>query len=411
MPHLLTQAQQKEQVADLSLYVDPSASTMTGTNTSAVTKKLIDSGGGFSSLKPRQVVVNTTDHTATIIDYVEDDTTLVLKNHIFTATSKGYSIDNNAGTSGDKFKYPQSAMEAVPETIGFYLHVYLADGTYSEIGTSDIVLGRATVSDAFLYINKKMAAGGRIIIEGNTTTPANVHFNGTTPSAAAGVLIQNAQKVEVGGLKVSNCTYGITAEENSSFRLYDVIATDCTYGISLFDDSDGQGWRLISGQSGTGNTYGVYMERGYFYVSDESVGSSSSSLRYNGYNIYLKTSRIKVIGNATANVNLSDSTNQGVFATEGSSLEFDRITVDSAGAAGIEITFESSGSVANSTISNNTAQGILAFNNSVIYSDTNTGAGSTYGLSAQNGSVISKNSTQPTGTVSNEQTVNGGAIY
>jgi len=409
---LLTQNQKKAQVADLSLYVDNSQSTMTGTNTSVVSNKLIDSSADFSTLKPHQVVVNTSDHTATIIDYVENDTTIVLKENIFTATPKGYSVDNHTGASSDKFKYPQSTMESVPANIDFYLHVYIADGTYSEISASDIDTIRGSFGKAFLFINKRMNAGGRIVVEGNTTTPANVLFNGTTPSAAVGVLVQDTQKVEVKGLKVTNCTHGIGVVENSFLTVSDTITNSNNNGFTVYMYSYVLASRIISGESGVKNTYGILMESSTFNIDDSGSGANSSSLRYNTDNINAYSSTVAVTGNATANVNLSDSTNWGVILRTCNTAILDRVIIDSASSGGaIQVNYEGNLSISNSVISNNSTRGITAYSNSFVYSSNNTGAGQSYGLVAQHGSVILKNGTQPTGTTSNEQTSTGGAIY
>jgi hypothetical protein len=78
--------QTRRRVSSLTLYVDNSAGTTTGTNTSTTANKLVDSGASFlSNVKPNQVVINTSDSTSSVVDYVESDTTVVLKDNIFTS--------------------------------------------------------------------------------------------------------------------------------------------------------------------------------------------------------------------------------------------------------------------------------------------------------------------------------------
>jgi len=413
MLHFLTRKQRKEQVASLSLYVDPASSTMTGTNTSTATNKLIDSGADFSTLKPRQLVVNTTDHTASIIDYVESSTTLVLRDDIFQSTSKGYSIDNNEGTESDKFKYPQSAMECIPSTVDFNVNVFLADGTYSEVGNSNVLLSRSTTfMKIMLYINKRVTANGRIVIIGNTTTPANVHFDGTTLSANFGILVQRSKGVTVRGLKVTNCVTGISIEEGATLTFNFIITNDNDYGISLYSGSYGLCWKITSGASGAGNMYyGVYCMDSIFYIADENSGSESSSLRYNGTNnVHSVHSNVKIYGNATLKVNLSNS-NYNVNVGGNSYGIIQYCTIDNATVNGIVATNNSYCGIQNSNVSNNSSWGITSAGNSHVYSGTNTGSGNGYGIVATYGSIIQKSGTQPSGTSGNELTGSGGAIY
>jgi len=411
MQHLLVRAQQKEKVTSLDLYVDASQTTTTGTNTSVVSGKLVDSTADFRSLKPHQVVVNTTDGTATVVDYAENRTTLVLKNHIFTATSKAYSIDDHTGSSSDKFKYPQSALEAMPSTIGIISRVYIADGTYNVMGTTDVICNRGDVTKAILYVNKSFTAGGRIDIIGNVSTPANVAFNGTTPSSNAGVFVQGSQKIEVEGIKVTNCVHGITAQEKSSVEVFDTITNSNTYGLSVFSQSVMDCFRVISGESGAGNSYGAYLEDSNCYIADSASGANSSSLRYNTTNnIYAVFSRLRALGNVTANVNLSNATGWGVIASRGSTVDFDYVTIDSSGAGGFQATYESNASLRDSVVSNNTTWGISADLNSYVNSRDMSGAGNDYGLVSELGSVVQKVGTQPTGVSGNELTATGGTI-
>lgn len=75
----------------------PGLSVTSRTNTSVTARKLVDSSGNFTSsnVTVGARVRNTTDGTSTIVANIDSTTTLSLGAHIFTATSKAYSIDND----------------------------------------------------------------------------------------------------------------------------------------------------------------------------------------------------------------------------------------------------------------------------------------------------------------------------
>lgn len=80
-----------------------------GTATSTVTSKLVDTSSDFSTVRPGFIVYNTTDGTSTIVKKVEDANTLVLADDI-VASGESYvvyfkNINEGAvlyvGTGGD----------------------------------------------------------------------------------------------------------------------------------------------------------------------------------------------------------------------------------------------------------------------------------------------------------------------
>jgi len=76
----------------------PNANRTTGTNTSAATDKLIDSGATFTaSVNEGDVVANTTAGTYSTVVSVDSDIQLTLEDDIFTSTSQAYSVDGGFG--------------------------------------------------------------------------------------------------------------------------------------------------------------------------------------------------------------------------------------------------------------------------------------------------------------------------
>lgn len=80
-----------------------------GSATSTVTDKLVDTAADFGTVRPGYVVYNTTDSTSTVVKKVEDDNTLVLADDI-VASGESYvvyfkNINEGAvlyvGTGGD----------------------------------------------------------------------------------------------------------------------------------------------------------------------------------------------------------------------------------------------------------------------------------------------------------------------
>ena len=69
-----------------------------GTNTSATTDKLIDSGATFvtDSVQVGDAVRNDTDGTVTTVSAVDSETQLALDSDIFTAGSKAYYVGDAA---------------------------------------------------------------------------------------------------------------------------------------------------------------------------------------------------------------------------------------------------------------------------------------------------------------------------
>jgi hypothetical protein len=70
------------------------AQVTSGTNTSAVANKLVNSSATFitANVKPQDIVYNITDSTAATVLAVDNQTTLTLNANIFTAGSKAYII-------------------------------------------------------------------------------------------------------------------------------------------------------------------------------------------------------------------------------------------------------------------------------------------------------------------------------
>ena len=68
----------------------PNSSNISGTNTSTVASKLVDSAGPFdvADLKKGAIVVNTSDSTIALVTEVDSATTLSLSADIFTAYPK-----------------------------------------------------------------------------------------------------------------------------------------------------------------------------------------------------------------------------------------------------------------------------------------------------------------------------------
>ena len=72
----------------------PNSSNISGTNTSTVANKLVDSAGPFNvaDLKKGAIVVNTSDSTIALVTEVDSATTLSLSADIFTADPKDYVV-------------------------------------------------------------------------------------------------------------------------------------------------------------------------------------------------------------------------------------------------------------------------------------------------------------------------------
>ena len=73
-----------------------------GTNTSAVTNKLVMSTATFltSGVKSGDIVYNNTDLSGATVDNDESETTNILNADIFTATSKSFTVYQSGTTSG-----------------------------------------------------------------------------------------------------------------------------------------------------------------------------------------------------------------------------------------------------------------------------------------------------------------------
>ena len=96
---------------NIDAYPDPSRVATSGTNTSATTNKLVDSGASFSTtVEAGYIVENSTDGSYAIVEAVDSDTQLSLSANIFAAGSKDYIIYSQVakepcvifiGTGGD----------------------------------------------------------------------------------------------------------------------------------------------------------------------------------------------------------------------------------------------------------------------------------------------------------------------
>ncbi len=78
------------------------AVTTSGTNTSATSNKLVDSGATFQTSKVQigDIVYNTTDSSTTYVTNVDSETVLSLNNDIFAAGSKDYVIYSGNQNNG-----------------------------------------------------------------------------------------------------------------------------------------------------------------------------------------------------------------------------------------------------------------------------------------------------------------------
>lgn len=97
------------------------------------------------------------------------------------------------GSSGSPYLTMAKALSVLPRVINKDHTIHIADGTYAEA----------------VVIEDYMSSGGRIILSGNTTTPANVNFTGTTSRTRRGqtistiVLVTGRVSVELEGIRAN----------------------------------------------------------------------------------------------------------------------------------------------------------------------------------------------------------------
>jgi hypothetical protein len=115
------------------------------------------------------------------------------------------------GSSGNPYLTVAKALSTLPRSIGFVQTIDVADGTYAE----------AIVLDDFVC-----TGAGKILITGNTTTPANVTFTGTdstvidVASATATVIVKGPVVAEIEGLRVNAAgDYGIVAQSGARLTI------------------------------------------------------------------------------------------------------------------------------------------------------------------------------------------------
>lgn len=160
---------------------------------------------------------------------------------------------------------------------------------------------------------------------------------------------------------------------------------------------------LATGNYGEIVSIGGYMGSGSVTVSSE--GALTDNYTINAIQTYHSVCPITIIGLKATSI--SGDTLE-VSACNSVVINYFRSVATALSEDAVEINY-SNVQIANSELSNKNF-GINAQRACVVYSNTNSGSGNNYGLGAQAGSTIGKNSTQPAGTVTSEYAVGGGAI-
>lgn len=124
-------------------------------------------------------------------------------------------LTNADGSSGNcAFLTIQKAIDVVWDTIdqaGYTVTIQVADGTYT---------GAVTRYGA--------AVGGTPVLQGNTTTPANVVISVTSPASGAAIDLRRGAALEVKGLKIQTTTSGHGFHISNQARL--IISGNMDFG-------------------------------------------------------------------------------------------------------------------------------------------------------------------------------------
>lgn len=188
---------------------------------------------------------------------------------LYIATTGNDTTGN--GSSGTPYATLAKALSVLPKLINKDHTIHVADGTYAEA----------------IVIEDYMSSGGRIIVSGNTTTPANVNFTGTTSRTRRGqtldtvAVISGRVGVELEGIRLNaTADHGLWVYENAAivFDRSSVTGT-LSKAIVVWDHSsiEFQGDVSLTGFSDRGIQIGFHSSATYTSAGTITVTAANSA--------------------------------------------------------------------------------------------------------------------------------------